>query len=200
MKAEEYYKKIESKWVNEYPSVESLDDVWKFYKECGYQDPQKTLMSILNEVSWKENKVLDFGCDNGLMLKFICDSVNDIQGFGIDINSKAIEKANERFPELQFQSFNGVTIPFEDKYFDLVFVCAVIKHIRYEDRKKVYNELKRVAHNVFFIEIDAKTEQEVPHQAWTFYHSHFEEEFKKHFHPLKVIHEAGDLLSLYDCR
>jgi len=199
MKAKEYYQNIESKWKNEYPSSDEIEDVWNLYKEFGYKNPEQTLGNILDKVVWNKKKVLDYGCDKGLMLDFICSKYSALAGVGIDINKDGITQAQMKFPTYQFVSFNGMDIPFEDKSFDLVFVSAVIKHVRYEDRYHVYRELKRVADNLLFIEVDSKIKEEVFHQSWTFYHSHFEEEFSHYFKPVEVIHEAGDILGLYRC-
>lgn len=199
MKADDYYKIIESKWATEYPSLARMDEVWSFYKECGYENPQKSLGRILDLVEWNKKRVLDFGCDNGLMLNFICSKYPGVAGFGVDINSRAIEKTKKTFPDYKFQSFNGIKTEFEDKYFDLVFISAVIKHIRYEDREIVYSELSRISDKVFFIEVDAKVKEEVPCESWTFYNSNFEEEFSRYFQPIEVSHEAGDILGLYSC-
>ncbi len=200
MKADDYYKKIESKWATEYPSSTRMDEIWSFYKECGYENPQETLGKILDKVEWRKKKILDFGCDNGLMLNFICTRYPEVSGVGIDINSSAIEKAQKAFPNYDFQSFNGIKTSFEDKSFDLVFISAVIKHVRYEDREIVYRELSRISDKVFFIEADSKIKEEVPHGSWTFYNSNFEEEFKRYFEPIDVLHEAGDILGLYNCK
>ncbi len=199
MKAEDYYKNIEAKWKNKFPSTKNIDEVWNFYKECGYANPQKTLNAILEKVNWHRNRVLDFGCDSGFMLEFICGQYPALSGVGIDINSGAVEEAKKNFPNLEFRVFDGLNFPFEDKSFDLIFASAVIKHIRYEDRERIYNEIKRVSDNVFFVEADSKTKEEVPHGSWTFYNSNFEKEFSDHFNPLKIVHEAGDLLGLYSC-
>ncbi len=195
-----HYKNLESKWAREYPSTKDAAEVWSFYEECGYQDPQKTLKSILDKAQWNKERVLDLGCDTGFMLKFICDNRPSLHGFGIDINTRAIEQAKSRFPEFQFETFDGLTLPFPGKHFDLVFVSAVVKHVRYEDRSHVYGEIKRVANQVFFIEADSKQKEEVAHGSWTFYNSHFEKEFQEHFEPISVVHEAGDLLGLYSCQ
>ncbi|MDB9786529.1 class I SAM-dependent methyltransferase [Bacteriovoracaceae bacterium] len=200
MKSKEYYEKIASKWEKEYPSSGNIDEMWDFYKECGYKDPQDTIRNLLNGVEWNKASMLDLGCDNGFMLKTICDWFPSVSGIGIDINSNAIKKAQTFFPEYTFETFNGIKIPYEDKSFDLVLVCAVVKHIRYEDREKFYSEILRVADSVLFIEKDSKIEEEVNQYSWTFYHSDFEKEFEEFFEPLEITHEGGDLLGLYRCR
>ena len=174
MKSEDYYREIESKWKNEFPSAKSIDEIWSFYKECGYKDPQKTLSTVLRKVDWQKNRVLDFGCDRGFMLQFICEHFPFLSGVGVDINSSAIEKAKKNFPNLEFKTFDGINLPFEDNSFDLVFASAVIKHIRYEDRGRVYSEFDRVAKQLFFIEADSKRQEKVLYGSWIFYNSDFE--------------------------
>ncbi|MDJ0762826.1 MAG: class I SAM-dependent methyltransferase [Myxococcota bacterium] len=197
MKAEAYYQNIGVKWQTEYPSPADIEEVWAFYRECGYKDPQQTLSKLLRHTAWTKRRVLDLGCDRGLMLAFICEQFPRISGHGIDINHEAIAAARKHFPKHVFKGFDGVTIPYPEKYFDLVFVCAVAKHIRYEDREHFYRELRRVADSVLLIEIDAKKKEEVKQQGWTFYYSNFEQEFGHFFRPIEVVHEAGDLLGIY---
>jgi len=197
--AKEYYQTIESRWQTEYPSSTKMEQVWEFYRECGYGDPQGTLKSLLNQVVWTKKRVLDLGCDRGLMLHFIAENTAEIRPYGIDINRQAISAAKSLFPNYEFKRFDGVTIPYPDKHFDLVFVSAVAKHIRYEDRENFYREIKRVADFAYLIEIDATKQEAIVQHGWTFYHSHFEREFEKYFEPVTVIHEAGDLLGLYRC-
>ncbi|WP_191092496.1 class I SAM-dependent methyltransferase [Francisella sp. SYW-9] len=197
MKATDYYHNIKKKWELEYPSSNSLDQVWDFYLECGYTEPKKLLGSILDKVKWKKNRMLDYGCDNGLMLDFICNKY-PVSGFGVDINEASINSAKKNLPQYNFRTIDGINIPYDDKYFDLVFISAVVKHIRYEDRVSFYNEIKRVADQVFIIEIDAKKKEIYPYESWKFYYSNFEEEFAQHFKPIVTHHEAGDILGLYE--
>ena len=133
------------------------------------------------------------------MLNYICQKYPFLSGTGLDINSDAIKKSKVKFPNYECKVFDGLKTPFRDKSFDLAFVSAVIKHIRYEDRERVYEEIKRVADQVFFIEADSKVKEEVTHQSWIFYHSNFKEELSQYFKPVKVVHEAGDILGLYSC-
>jgi len=199
MKAEQYYREIEAKWRAEYPAPTDIEDVWAFYRECGYADPQATIRGLLDRVEWSNHRVLDLGCDRGLMLGFICDELPGVEGHGIDINGQAIATAKELFPQHRFDVFDGVTIPYPDKHFDLAFVCAVVKHVRYEDRERFYAELNRVATLALLIEVDSREQEEVAMQGWTFYHSNFEKEFARHLVPIDVVHEAGDLLGIYAC-
>ena len=192
-----YYRSLREKWESDYPSAESIEKVWAFYEECGYTDPIACFTRILDHMQWTQRNVLDFGCDNGIMLNLIHELCPDADCFGIDINGYAIKKAAEMFPKLHFSEFDGVSIPFENRYFDLVFVSAVLKHIRYEDRNQLYSEFCRTSRYVFVVEVDSKEMNEVNQNGWTFYLSNFREELERFFEPVEVFSEAGDLWGLY---
>ncbi|SMF64498.1 class I SAM-dependent methyltransferase [Pseudobacteriovorax antillogorgiicola] len=194
-----YYDEMRPRWANDYPSIDSIEDVWKFYKECGYQNPQDSIISLFNDIDWQQHRILDVGCDNGLMLDFICNGLSNVQGFGIDINPKAIDRATEGYPNLNFLAYDGAHFPFTDKYFDVVFMSAVAKHIRYEDREGFYDEIKRVARYLIVIEVDAKEKKLEKFSDWTFYHSNFEEEFNRYFRLQSLSREGGDMLGVYQC-
>ena len=199
--AKDYYSNIKSKWVEEYPSSDNLNDTLAFYKECGYKDPEATLRSMLDPIPFEKKRLLDYGCDKGLMTDFFSSSLEGVEGYGIDINEEAIKHAQKRFPTMTFEVGDGITIPYPDKHFDCVIAVATIKHVRYEDREKVYAELNRVANYALLVEADEKEQSEEAFQGWTFYHSNFAEEFKKNFdEPVKVLHEGGDILGLYKCK
>jgi len=199
--AKDHYSNIKSKWVKEYPSSDTLEGIWTFYKECGYKDPEATLRSMLDPISFEKKRLLDYGCDKGLMTDFFCLSFEGIEGYGIDINEEAIKHAQKRFPTMTFEVGDGITIPYPDKHFDCVIAIATIKHVRYEDREKVYAELNRVAEYALLVEADEKEQREEAFQGWTFYNSNFAEEFeRKLYEPVKILREGGDILGLYKCK
>ncbi|NRA44562.1 MAG: class I SAM-dependent methyltransferase [Oligoflexales bacterium] len=196
-KPKPYYDQVRQKWEDEYPSPGELGEVWDFYKECGYHTPVASFTRVLEKVNWERGRILDFGCDNGLLLNFICNELKGVQGFGIDINPRSINEACKKVVNCQFKLFDGLKIPFEDNYFDLIFTSAVIKHIRYEDRERIYNEFRRVSKFLFVIEVDSHKQETKTEQGWTFYLSDFRKEFEANFEPLDVRSECGDLWGLY---
>mmetsp|Transcript_25659 Transcript_25659/g.54008 ORF Transcript_25659/g.54008 Transcript_25659/m.54008 type:complete len:212 (-) Transcript_25659:179-814(-) len=198
-----YYTQIKSKWASDYPSSEDIESIWGFYNECGYDDPQSTLKSMLDPITpLKKKRILDYGCDKGLMLDFFCKALDaDTKGYGVDINDEAIKTAKRRFPRFSFQVGDGLTIPYDDKYFDVVLVMATMKHVRYEDRDAIYAEINRVADHALVIEADEKEQNVQEMMGWKFYNSNFAEEFDKNFDAcVKVVREGGDILGLYKCK
>ncbi|KAL3783524.1 hypothetical protein HJC23_009489 [Cyclotella cryptica] len=200
--AAEYYASLKTKWAKDYQSSDKIEETWNFYKECGYENPQATLRSMIEPVTFSQNRILDYGCDKGLILKFFCDSLNgNVEGHGVDINEEAILYSSQKFPSFTFKVCDGLTLEYPDKYFDLVIVIATIKHVRYEDRSSVYSELNRVAEYVLLIEADETEERTQIMMGWTFYNSNFAKEFSDKFaQSVKVVREAGDILGLYKCK
>lgn len=201
--SKDYYSKIKSKWVDEYPSSDEIDETWKFYKECGYVDPQATLRCMLEPLDFTKKRLLDLGCDKGLMTNFFCNNldVDGVEGHGMDINEEAIKVAEKIFPSIVFKAGDGITIPYPDKHFDVVIMIATIKHVRYEDRAATYGELNRVADYALVIEADEKEQNVQEMMGWKFYNSNFAKEFEDNFDSaIKIVREGGDILGLYKCK
>ena len=199
--AASYYNKIKSKWANEYPSSENINEIWDFYTESGYTDPKALLLSMLDPIKFQKKRILDCGCDKGFMLDFFCSIKDNVEGYGLDINEEALNFAKGRFQALTFQVGDGVTLPYVDKHFDVVICIATIKHVRYEDRDGIYAELNRVADYALLIEADEKEQNTQEMMGWKFYNSNFAEEFEKNFgKAVKIVREGGDILCLYECK
>ena len=73
--AKEYYNRIKSKWATEYPSSEEIQEIWSFYRECGYKNPPATLRSMIDPITFSHRRILDYGCDKALMLDFFRNSI-----------------------------------------------------------------------------------------------------------------------------
>jgi len=92
------------------------------------------------------NKILDLGCGNGRFYQFLKDK--DIDYIGIDSSLRLIEKAKERYPDVDFRAADALNLPFSDNSFDKVFSIAVLHHIPSKEfRLKFLREAKRVLKN-----------------------------------------------------
>jgi tRNA (uracil-5-)-methyltransferase TRM9 len=89
------------------------------------------------------DKVLDLGCGNGRFIELFRN--RNIDYIGIDISQKMIEIARQKFPDGNFQIFDGLAIPFPDNYFDVIFCIAVLHHIPGSQlRQEFLTEARRV--------------------------------------------------------
>jgi len=85
--------------------------------------------------------VLDLGCGRGESQKHFTKLSSKVHWVGLDIeNSPEVNSRIEMFDE--FQSFDGINIPFPDNYFNIVYSKQVLEHVRYP--RELLSEVRRV--------------------------------------------------------
>ncbi len=92
-------------------------------------------------------RALDVGCNHGsveaLFQVQFPDQQSTTQIEGVDISADAIEHAKRlNLPNCNFQSYDGVTLPFPDNSFDAVMMIEVIEHV--VDKERLFREIHRV--------------------------------------------------------
>ncbi|MDX2470642.1 MAG: class I SAM-dependent methyltransferase [SAR324 cluster bacterium] len=198
---DDYYEKMESLWAKKYPSVSSVEEVEAFYKECGMENPLNELVKRFIEnpkLKFRNNRLLDFGCDNGIMLNWFKGF--GLELYGVDINDDSIAKGEVLFPEFILAQSEWVEIPYEDDYFDIVFASAVLKHIRYKDRKELYNEFARVARYILVWEKNSDQKRVEKMEGFNFYNSNFKTELARNFDQLDLVEIGDDIYGLYEVK
>ncbi len=201
MDYDDYYDKMEPLWAKNYPSVDSTEEVEAFYKECGMDNPLNELVKRFIEnpkLKFRNNRLLDFGCDNGIMLNWFKGF--GLELYGVDINDDAIAKGEVLFPEFILAESEGIEIPYEDDYFDVLFASAVLKHIRYQDRRELYFEFARVARYILVWEKNSEHKQVKKMQGFNFYHSNFKSELAKNFDQIDLVEIGDDIYGLYEVK
>lgn len=91
------------------------------------------IIKLINEHKWKDGfSLLDIGCGPGIS-SFLIKSLNiSLKIEGIDISSKAIEKAREIQTALGLENMNWENISFEKKksnQFDYILCFELLEHI-----------------------------------------------------------------------
>lgn len=85
---------------------------------------------------------VDAGCGNGYFTKKLSDA--GFNAVGMDASGKAVEKAGERYPDLEF--FHGAVDmgkwPFDDGRIDAVLITEVIEHVY--DVRHTFREINRI--------------------------------------------------------
>ena len=113
------------------------------------------------------------------------------------INAEALAQGRKLFPDLDLRKNDGLQIPFDDHFFDLVFAGGVLKHIRPKDRPKLYNEFERVAAYVMAWEEIAEEPHEETWGGFTFYKANFEVELGARFSRAHQIKVGNQLFGVY---
>ncbi|WP_419784894.1 class I SAM-dependent methyltransferase [Pseudodesulfovibrio sp.] len=89
-------------------------------------------------------KLLDHGCGAGGMKGWIEKNGYTVDYYGVDIESSPeVAKRPQELNELSCMfSFDGIELPFEDNFFDIVYSNTVFEHVRYPE--KALDEIYRV--------------------------------------------------------
>jgi SAM-dependent methyltransferase len=75
-------------------------------------------------------RVLDLGCGSGSSVDYFRAREADVDWTGLDLESSR-EVGQRTRTDARFATFDGVTIPFEDERFDLVYCKQVLEHVRH---------------------------------------------------------------------
>jgi len=92
------------------------------------------------ELASSPNKILDFGCGIGSMLKFLKENFNYSKFYAYDESLKSLEHVKIKYPDVNcIHSLDTM------EKFDLIFVSNVIHHVKSSERndffKKIYSLL-----------------------------------------------------------
>jgi SAM-dependent methyltransferase len=191
-----YYAQMESAWAG-YPSTDDIVAYEAFFAEMGADRTMEELVrELMGQVPRSTRRVLEFGCDNGILLTLFREPGLELAG--VDINRDAIARGRVAFPDLDLRVNTGLTVPFEDDHFDVVVASAVLKHIRPEDRPALYEEFRRVGRHLLAVfEESTKVEAFGP---FTFYRSDFVHELGEVFEPVQSIRTGGYVFALFRTR
>ncbi len=74
-------------------------------------------------------RVLDLGCGSGTSLDFFRARDPNVEWVGLDLPDSPEVRTRTR-TDARFESFDGVTIPFDEESFDLVYCKQVLEHVR----------------------------------------------------------------------
>jgi ubiquinone/menaquinone biosynthesis C-methylase UbiE len=112
-------------------------------------DQANSLADLIHYDSvWLEgSKILEAGCGTGAQTKTIAPKNNKSQFISIDISGQSLSKAKTLtdsmgIDNVEFKRANIFELPFEDEYFDHIFICFVLEHLA--NPIEALDNLKRV--------------------------------------------------------
>jgi ubiquinone/menaquinone biosynthesis C-methylase UbiE len=86
--------------------------------------------------------VLDVGCGIGNGHPLIVDRVRHLTG--VDVSQSCIDRARDKNPSVEYDNFDGVSLPYDDRSFDVVFAVSVFHHVPLAERLALGREIWRV--------------------------------------------------------
>ena len=85
-------------------------------------------------------RVLDVGCGIGKTDGFLAPHLGQL--CGVDISSASIERAHRENPQVQYEVYDGRSLPFENASFDAAFLICVLHHVAPEERVALLREVR----------------------------------------------------------
>lgn len=143
---------ISSNLKNKYDS--EYTDYSNIWREVNAKKKAENILKILPEkIIFK--KVLEVGCGDGSILKYLNSSKEIKELYAIDISKSAVKRTKERkIKKLKkVLEYDGYKIPYRNKAFDLSYCSHVLEHVEYP--RLLLREIARVSKlQIFEIPID----------------------------------------------
>ncbi len=99
-------------------------------------DQADSLANLIHHDSiWQAGSlILEAGCGVGAQTKTVAAQNPDCQFISIDISEESVREAealitSKGITNVQFQTADIFDLPFEDEYFDHIFLCFVLEHL-----------------------------------------------------------------------
>ena len=86
--------------------------------------------------------LVDLGCGIGNYHDILRPELGALTG--IDVSSKSIERARTDHPDVDYYSYDGGTLPFEEASFDVAFAICVVHHVPVPQWPQFFAEMMRV--------------------------------------------------------
>lgn len=90
---------------------------------------------------YARGRILDLGCGDGTHADIVY-RLGQVEVYGIDPSDDIIRLAQSRYPGINFQAASAYNLPYEDNFFDFVYLIDVIEHLK--EPAKMLAEVRRV--------------------------------------------------------
>ena len=99
------------------------------------------IREIARKVEKKKVRFLDVGCGQGDVLVRVEKELPGFFLYGVDLSSSQVKVARKRIKKAKLKTASAEKLPYQDNYFDLVFINALLHHV--DDISKVVKESVR---------------------------------------------------------
>jgi len=110
--------------------------------------------------------VLDLGCGKGDSVDLFRELGPTIEWYGLDIEISP-EVKNRTRTDIEFFSFDGINIPFQDNFFDLIYSNQVLEHVR-KPEALLANVQRVLRPNGYFVGSVSQLEPYHSQSVWNF--------------------------------
>jgi ubiquinone/menaquinone biosynthesis C-methylase UbiE len=86
--------------------------------------------------------ILDVGCGIGNYHPHLLEALGSVSG--VDVSSSCIDVARVRNPDVAYQTYDGIRLPYRDASFDAAYSICVMHHVPPGDWESFTREMRRV--------------------------------------------------------
>jgi ubiquinone/menaquinone biosynthesis C-methylase UbiE len=129
------------------------NDSMTVWRTSGAKGKARNIIELAKDLN--PANVLEVGCGEGSILKWLSDWSFCTDMYGVDISQSGVNatKAKQIQNVKDIVLFDGYKIPYPDNHFDLVICSHVMEHVEHE--RVLLKEIKRVSrHQIFEVPID----------------------------------------------
>lgn len=160
--------------MNEFPKAKAIEiakrydyDYWDGDRKYGYGGMKydgrwvKVAKLMADHYGIKPgDRILDVGCGKAFLLNDFMQVVPGVEVSGLDISKYAIENAKEEVKPF-LKVGNALSLPYPDKYFDLVISINTLHNLYLQDLIPALKEIERVGRKNKYIAVESyRNEQE----------------------------------------
>jgi pseudaminic acid biosynthesis-associated methylase len=121
-------------------TAEQVDALWE--KNYGTTRTQLNHHFLGNIPAY--GRILEVGCNIGNQL-LLLQRLGYSNLYGVDVQDYAVEMARSRTKNVNLTQASTFALPYQDKYFDMVFTSGVLIHVSPRDLPTALNEIHRCA-------------------------------------------------------
>jgi SAM-dependent methyltransferase len=125
------------------------DEKMQEWRTLGAIDKSRNIECMIESVRSEIESVLEVGCGTGAVLTQVAARKIGSRFTGIEIGTERPQQPKHE--NLCIRAYDGETIPYEDRSFDLVYATHVLEHVT--DERGFLGEIRRAARRYIYIEV-----------------------------------------------
>jgi len=119
------------------------------------------VFDLLESTDSNNNLAVDFGCQRGLLMTYLCSKYKKV--IGVDINKEVLDDADKILKNENLNNYrlieidkNSKKLPFKDKSVDIIACTDVLEHVHNLD--EVLKEFSRILKKTGYLVLSVPTE------------------------------------------
>jgi ubiquinone/menaquinone biosynthesis C-methylase UbiE len=127
------------------------DEAVERWRAIGAIDKAAHILEMARDYKGEIESVLEVGCGTGAVMQNLRMSCFGSRFVGLEIGSERSKPKSPLDTGIEIKGFDGITLPYPDESFDLVYASHVLEHVL--DVRGFLKEMRRVTQRMVFVEV-----------------------------------------------